>query len=198
MGYEVLYDSMAPPTRGVVPADSMNIDHRRLVFPSTFTAEQRREEWVDMARVHGASIADMPRIMAQSFTGILKNYRDRKVSAAQAAGVPKELIEVICQQRNWEHELTMLPSFEILIFVQVWRAADKTTALQDFMWFLTKGTHRDQLAAFLTRDAVTELVTDSEDGYRKALLNLFITQALHLAEVDDGKFLAGPIHSLWM
>merc|ERR1712224_25301 len=151
----------------------------------------------------------MHRVMDRSHVQVLTNYRNRIVAEATRLAVPRALIAHACRQSTWERDLMDLTSFEVAhVVVPVWsytacRARgieDALPALEAFVFFLLKGNCdlcEDRVQRFLDAETFAELQYRGH-AFRRTVMAAFIDQALRIASMDQGHFLAGLIYEMWM
>jgi hypothetical protein len=98
-------------------------------------------------------------------------------------------------------------------FLPVWQAngnVDKQLALQNFTWFLINTRFETNEKVLLV---MTDVIVNQQDRealmqyahlgnrakeHKAIIFDMLINQALNLVAVDNGKFLAGLIYSIWM
>jgi hypothetical protein len=152
--------------------------------------------------------------MPELTTNILIAFRNRVVQRVQAYEIPNDLILAASRQRNWQAELQKLTMVQIRqTFLPVWQAngnVDKQLALQNFTWFLINTRFETNEKVLLV---MTDVIVNQQDRealmqyahlgnrakeHKAIIFDMFINQALNLVAVDNGKFLAGLIYSIWM
>lgn len=74
---------------------------------------------------------------------------------------------------------------------------DALPALKAFVFFLLKGRYVDRVQRFLDAETFEELQYGGP-ALRSRVMAAFIDQALRIASMDQGHFLAGLIYEMWM
>jgi len=185
------------------------LDQKRMKTPKTLLQDQ---EWVDerapnVAIAHVGIFEDLIRVMNDNHVAILDRYRQRVLAVADNLQVPDYIAQTAVDAAQWERELFMLIHFDFTItetraFYDVWKAnnLNKQAALQSFVWFIVNPSHPRELSEseFFSLAVHLTYGRKTNEKLRKALLPLLIDTALRLAAADEGRFLAGVMHAIWM
>jgi hypothetical protein len=194
-GFLVAFQKFVVEFNKVRATNFKKVNLRKVNPPAAFNLANDAEKVIF---AHNTELNRVSGWMDNSHVNILNAYRSRVIRQIKDQGKPNSLITLAVRSENWVMELSLLASAieESQVFYPLMKAKD-AGALEDFLkWLNHKDINEDSSFLEILENAGSMMYVAELD--REKLKDQLIRFALQIASDDDGKFLAGLLHSMWM